>query len=116
MSTREKKCEARLLLCHLTASAKPVLDIAVSEHNLIGLPSKPYRPVTLSSFRNRVIPADFAYAVFFVDPDWFHCTSPAREGAFAGPMDPLAGMVGELIQETVAQPHSASVDRERQRG
>jgi len=90
---------ARVLLCERPDDNRPVLDISLSERNLLILLSKLYTPGSACSFRNGDVPDGFAYAEFRVEPDDLHYASPTRDGAGPGPMHPLA----ELVRAHIAR-------------
>ena len=92
---------ARVLLCHLPGEEQPVLDIALSERNLIVLLSKLYTPGSKCSFLNGDVPEGFAHACFRVEPDEFHYAFPTRDGGPAGPMHPLAEAVLVAVRQAI---------------
>jgi hypothetical protein len=93
---------ARVLLCHQPNVPDPVLDIALSERNLVILLSQLYTPGSKCSFINRDVPEGFAHAVFRAEPDDYHYSSPTREGAPQGPMHPIAEVVYAVVKEVLA--------------
>jgi hypothetical protein len=90
---------ARVLVCYLPQEDRPVLDIALSERNLIILLSKLYTSGSKCSFTNGDVPAEFAYATFRAEPDEFHYAFPTREGGPPGPMHPIAELVHAAVKD-----------------
>lgn len=96
---------ARVLLCHPPGVSKPVLDIALSERNLLVMISKIHTPGSRCSFLNGDVPEGFAYATFRAEPDDYHYASPTREGSPAGPMHPVAELVHTVVKDVLAELH-----------
>jgi hypothetical protein len=94
---------ARVLLCHDPANPKPVLDIALSERNLIVLLSKLYTPGSACELINGDVPAAFAYARFRSEPDELHYAFPTRNGAPPGRMHPVAEAALVAVRDTIAR-------------
>jgi hypothetical protein len=102
---------ARVLLCesqlsnsgleNCPASARPLLDIALSERNLIVLLSKLYTPHSKRCLRCCDVPAEFAHADITAELDEFHYAHPTREGAPAGPMHPIAELIHQAVRRLV---------------
>lgn len=72
---------ARVLLCHQPGEKQPILDIALSERNLIVLLSKLYTPGSQCTFLNGDVPEGFAHAALGSSPTT--CTTrtpPETEG------------------------------------
>ncbi len=92
---------ARVLLCHQPDLPEPVLDIALSERNLIVLVSKLYTPGSLCSFVNGDVPEGFAHAVFRAEPDELHYAYATRDGAPPGPMHPIAEFVVAAVKDAL---------------
>lgn len=111
---------ARVLLCHSPDENEPVLDIALSERNLVILLSKLYTPGSACSFTNGDVPDGFAYATFRSEPDELHYAYPTRDGAPAGPMHPLAELVHAVVRDvlnaSLVPDGEAGNPEDRQRG
>lgn len=93
---------ARVSLCHQPDEKMPILDIALSERNLIILLSKLYTPGSQCTFLNGDVPEGFAHARFRVEPDDLHYAYPTRDGGPAGPMHPLAELVHAAVQQLLS--------------
>lgn len=93
---------ARVLLYPPPDGEQPVLDIALSERNLIILLSKLYTPGSKCSFLSGDVPEGFAHACFRVESDQHHYSSPTREGTPAGPMHPLAELVHAAVKQVLS--------------
>jgi hypothetical protein len=102
---------ARVLLTHPAGESKPVLDIALSERNLIVLLSKLYTPGSACSFRNGDVPDGFAYATLRAEPDELHYSFPTREGASPGPMHPIAELVRGVLADVLGGIYSTDDSR-----
>jgi hypothetical protein len=96
---------ARILIANPPGGPGPVLDIALSERNLLTLLSKLYTPGSACSFLSGDIPDElgFVQACFRGEPDEYHYCSPTREGAPAGSMHPLTEGVVVAIRAAVAE-------------
>lgn len=96
---------ARVLIAYPPAASGPVLDIALSERNLLTLLSKLYTPGSACSFLNYDIPGELGCgcAVFRAEPDEYHYASPTREGTPAGEMHPLTERVLVAVRAAVAE-------------
>jgi hypothetical protein len=94
---------ARVLLCHQPNEDQPVLDIALSERNLVVLLSKLYTPGSACSFLNGDVPEGFAHACFRAEPDELHYAFPTRDGGPPGPMHPLAELVHAVIKQLLSE-------------
>lgn len=94
---------ARVLLTHSPALLRPVLDIGLSERNLVVLLSKLYTPGSACSLNSGDVPDLFEHAVFRAEPDELHYVSPTRDGAGPVPMHPLAELVWVTVRHTVTQ-------------
>jgi hypothetical protein len=90
---------ARVLLCHAPEETLPILDISLSERNLIVLLGKLYTPGSRCEFHNGDVPEGFSYARFRSEPDELHYASPTRDGGPPGPMHPLAEFVHAAVKE-----------------
>jgi hypothetical protein len=97
---------ARVLLTYPADQRKPVLDIALSERNLIVLLSKLYTPGSACSFQNGDVPDGFAYATLRAEPDELHYTSPTRAGASPGLMHPIAELVRGVVADVLSSTYS----------
>ena len=75
---------ARVLYAERADSAKPVLDIALSERNLLVLLTKLYTPGSACTIQSGDVPDEFGYAQIRVEPDEYHYEFPTRDGAAAG--------------------------------
>lgn len=93
---------ARVSLCHQPDEDQPILDIALSERNLIILLSKLYTPGSQCTFLNGDVPEGFAHARFRAEPDDLHYAYPTRDGAPAGPMHPLAELVHAAVKQLLS--------------
>lgn len=93
---------ARILVTHPPDAPGPVLDVALSERNLLTLLSKLYTPGSACSFCNGDVPDGFAYACLRAEPDEYHYASPTRECAPAGSMHPLTELVLMAVRAAVA--------------
>jgi hypothetical protein len=93
---------ARILVIHPPASAGPVLDIALSERNLVTLLSKLYTTGSQCSLRTGDVPDGFVGATVRVEPDELHYASATREGAAPGVMHPLAELVLVTVRRVLA--------------
>ena len=111
---------ARVLFCNASEERNPILDVALSERNLIVLLSKLYTPGSMCEFLCHDIPEVFAYARLRVEPDEYHYASPTREGAPPGPMHPIAELVHDavtsLLSELRANAYGTLVDDGPSRG
>jgi hypothetical protein len=94
---------ARVLITHPPNVPGAVLDIALSERNLLTLLSQLYTPGSACAFFNRDVPDGFVHACLRAEPDEYHYSSPTREGAPAGPMHPLTERVLVAIRAAIAE-------------
>lgn len=89
---------ARVLYAERADSAKPVLDIALSERNLLVLLTKLYTPGSACTIQSGDVPDEFGYAQIRVEPDEYHYQFPTRDGAAAGPMHPFSEAVAAAVK------------------
>lgn len=96
---------ARVLITNPPDAPGPVLDIALSERNLLTLLSKLYTPGSACSFLSGDIPDElgFAHPCLRAEPDEYHYGSPPRGGAPAGSMHPLTERVLIAVRAAVAE-------------
>jgi hypothetical protein len=94
---------ARVLYAEPADSVKPVLDIALSERNLLILLTKLYTPGSACTIRSGDVPDEFAYAQIRVEPDEYHYQFPTREGAAAGVMHPFSEAVAAAVKVALEQ-------------
>jgi hypothetical protein len=94
---------ARVQITRPADSAGVVLDIALSERNLIVLLSKLYTPGSGCTLAVGDVPGGFEMAWLRAEPDELHYASPTREGAPPGPMHPLAELILITVRDAVAQ-------------
>jgi hypothetical protein len=95
---------ARVHIANPPGTPGPVLDIALSERNLLTLLTKLYSG-SACSFLSGDIPDElgFVHACFRGEPDEYHYCSPTREGAPAESMHPLTDCVLVAIRAAVAE-------------
>jgi hypothetical protein len=86
-----------------TAEGALVLDVVLSERNLLTLLSKLYTPGSSREFVNGDVPAGIALARFRAERDDQHYNSPSRRGAGPGEMHPITEKVLAAIREALAQ-------------
>lgn len=89
---------ARVLYAERADSAKPVLDIALSERNLLVLLTKLYTPGSACTIQSGDVPDDFGYAQIRVEPDDYDYQFPTRDGAAAGAMHPFSEAVAAAVK------------------
>jgi hypothetical protein len=93
---------ARVQLSYPPHDSQPVVEVALSERNLIVLLSKLYTPDSASTILVGDVSDEFAYAVIRCERDERHYASPTRQGAAPGPMHPIAELVHGAIQSLLA--------------
>lgn len=106
---------ARVLICNVPEEDKPVLDIALSEKNLIVLLSKLRTPGSKLTLINHEVSDEFAYARIRVEPDEYHYAPPTREGASPGVMHPIAELVYTAVKDALDAAAVADAGRARSR-
>jgi hypothetical protein len=89
---------ARVLYSEVPDSDKRVLDIALSERNLLVLLAKLYTPGSACTVTSGDVPDDVGYARIRVEPDEYHYQVPTREGAPPGAMHPLSEAVATVVK------------------
>jgi hypothetical protein len=94
---------ARVLITHPADAPGPVLDVAISERNLLSLLSKLYTRGSSCAIDSYDVPEEFARVRLRVEPDEFHYASPTREGAPPGPMHPLTECVLVAVRVATAE-------------
>ena len=105
----------RVLCAEQADTAKPVLDIALSERNLLVLLAKLYTPGSACTIQSGDVPDDFGYAQIRVEPDDYHYQFPTRDGAAAGAMHPLSEAVAAAIKMALQQDASVLTEDEGSR-
>jgi hypothetical protein len=75
-----------------------VVEVALSERNLLVLLSKLYTPGSTRTVMSGDVPGGFAFARICAEDDEEHYASPTREGAPAGEMHPVAEAVLDEIR------------------
>ena len=94
---------ARVMSCFAWDEPREILDIALSERDLITLLTLLYTPGHSGSFINRDVPPEFAYSRIRAEPDALHYAYPTREGAGPAEMNPLVEAVHRTIHKVVQQ-------------
>lgn len=82
--------------------SQPVVEIGLSERNLIVLLSKLYTPGSACTILVGDVADELAYGVIRSETDEQHYASVTRQGAAAGPMHPIAELVHGAIQDLLA--------------
>jgi hypothetical protein len=82
----------------------PVLDVVLSERNLLVLWSKLYTPGSRCEFHNNDCPSDVAYVRLRAEKDDEHYASPTRLGAqgWAGAMHPVTEAIVAVARQAIA--------------
>jgi hypothetical protein len=93
---------ARVLITNPPDMPGPVLDIALSERNLLTLLSKLYTPGSAYLLVVSDIPEGLNVRLL-AEPDEYHYYSPARAGEPAGATHPLTERVLIAIRAAVAE-------------
>ncbi len=89
---------ARVLYAEAPESDKRVLDIALSERNLLVLLTKLYTPGSACTLTSGDVPDDVGYARIRVEPDEYHYEVPTRNGAPPGAMHPLSEAIATAVK------------------
>jgi len=80
-----------------------VLDVVISERNLLTLLSKLYTPGTRREFLSGDVPPGVAFARIRAESDQQHYNSPSRRGVGPGPMHPVTEHVLRAIHDALDQ-------------
>ena len=102
---------ARVQINHATRAAGAVLEVTLSERNLIVLLSKLYTPGSACTIGVGDVPDEFDTAWLRAEPDELHYAFPTREGTPAGPMHPLAEAVLIAVRQAIAEVMSQAPGR-----
>lgn len=87
----------------MTPEGHSVLDVVLSERNLLSLLSKLYTGGSRCEIQQGDVPTPFVLLRLRAEPDQVHYNSATRKGAPPGAMHPVTERVLSAIQQTLAE-------------
>jgi hypothetical protein len=99
----KRRLMARVTFSHPREDDGPVLEVALSERNLIVLLSKLYTPGSQRTIHVGDKPAGLGGVILCAETDDEHYASPTRRGAPAGPMHPISELVTAVVKRVLTE-------------